>query len=251
MGGIMQNTFTRLLIRLALPLGAVAVLSAASVSSAAAAPATPTRPAVTARPATLSGFPSTCNKFFGCNPQPPIFSLLPLQLITNGGFENGGTGWSLNTGATVTSSQAHCGTSSVGLQTFATGSNSYFFPAYWSGEADQTINVPATTGSVSFTMWGYFPPYSYMHDSNLAVLVAARSNGYVYTPVAQYSNATTTPGVWRQLGPIDFTAYQGGTVYLMIEGSTPVDSPTPPIYVDDVSVLSGTSAQIQLAGGGC
>lgn len=92
-------------------------------------------------------------------------------------------------------------------------------------------------------LWVFFPPYSYNHESRIDVLGAAVSNGYVYTEIAGFTNARVTPGIWRHLGPVDLTAYQGSALYLMIEGSTPTDGSTGPIYIDDVTVRTGLQLQ--------
>ena len=137
---------------------------------------------------------------------------------------------------------SRCGSASLALKTYNTGSNTILWPAWWAGEATQTVNVPAGSNGASLDMWVYLPPYSYQHESVFGVLAAARSNGYVYTVIGQYSNATVTPGIWRHLGPIDVSAFQGGPLYLMFEGGTPIDGNTP-IYVDDISLRTGLQLQ--------
>jgi hypothetical protein len=71
-------------------------------------------------------------------------------------------------------------------------------------------------------------------------MVAANATSNVYTLVTVFTNATVTPGIWRHIGPFDFTKYQGGNVSILIEGSTPIDGTTGPIYLDDVSLRTGT-----------
>jgi len=214
----MHRFFRHLAARVILPLGALAVLGAGSAAS-------------------VSAQGLSCPRL-GCTPPQPI-NLSFQQLITDGGFENAGTAWGLNTGASASSTRAHCGASSLALHTYDTGSTNYFWPKWWAGEATQTVNIPQPSNGVSLDMWVFFPPYSFDHESSVYVLAAARSNGYVYTVIGQYSNATVTPGIWRRLGPIDLSAYQGGPLSLMIEGVTPTDGSSGPIYLDDVSVRTG------------
>lgn len=96
----------RLVGHVVLPFGVLAVLGLGSVSSA-------------------SAQGPTCPKF-GCAPPVPNVSVAPQQLIINSGFENSSTGWALDPGASTSSTVVHCGSSSLAMHTYDTGSNSYF-----------------------------------------------------------------------------------------------------------------------------
>ena len=58
----------------------------------------------------------------------PAGTLRPQQLIQNGGFDNGMTGWTLNGGGTVGSTIVHCGSASLGLRTYYIGGSNVFWP---------------------------------------------------------------------------------------------------------------------------
>src|SRR5258708_20013822 len=93
------NSFAaRILSRVVLPLGALAVVGIGSVTSASAAG------------------PGTCPKL-GCTLPVPIVNIQPQQLIINGGFENSSTGWGLDTGATVPTRMSPCRSPSFAPQT--------------------------------------------------------------------------------------------------------------------------------------
>jgi hypothetical protein len=210
-----MHPFVRHLVtRVVVPRGALAVLGAGSVGSA-------------------SAQSMTCPRLSCMPPQPINISFQ--QLIGNGGFENGIAGWASDKGGAVSTTRAHCGSSSLSLRSSDTGSNGWY-PQYWAGTVTQDFTIPQGSSGVSLDMWIFLPPYSTNNESILYVLGATATG--TFTAMAQYSNATTTPGAWRHVGPIDLTAYQGSLFYLMLQGVTPTAASTP-IYVDDVSVRTG------------
>jgi hypothetical protein len=195
---------------------------------------------------------ATC-PVFGCGPAPLPTTPKLQQLISNGGFENpsASPNWSLSSltpaGAKYTSGFAHCGSSSVAMhsEVFPTG----WFAGVWESDVSQSINIPATADGASLDFWALFPPYSYQHNASLVVMAAP---GYsAYATIATYDNSTVTPGVWRHLGPINLSAFRGQTVGLLFSAVTTGPAPAyieaGPIYLDDVSVMTG----LHILSGGC
>ena len=156
----------------------------------------------------------------GSTPPPPTGG----ELVTNGGFESGQTGWTGTAGPITnnTGRPAHSGSWKMWLGGNGTTATEY---------EQQSFTVPSTSTTPTLTYW-------------LRVDTAETTSSYVYDTMTvsvngstkkSYSNLTSPKSTWVQES-VDLSAYKGQTVTLkftMNEDSSLQTS----FVVDDVSAL--------------
>jgi hypothetical protein len=154
------------------------------------------------------------------------------QLITNGSFANGSTGWTLVGNFQADSRFSNCHT----CPGYAYLANSDGSPGNnLSGTLSQTITIPANATSVTIGYWYLITssdstttPYDYLY-LNLVL------PGGTLVGIDQLSNVNAGSSyVYRSF---DITAYRGQTVTVRFIGTTDASGPTV-FRVDDVSVMA-------------
>lgn len=163
------------------------------------------------------------------------------ELITNGGFESGSTGWVLsgNFYADSRFSYPHSGTGYAYLSNSdGTSGNNLLGSMY------QTVTIPSSATSVTLTFWYNITsqetgttPYDVLN-----ITIQNSTGGYLAT-VAVYSNVNKDPAPgnpYYHQQPFDMTPYKGQTVRLNFLGTTDSSLPTT-FRIDDVSIIA-TSA---------
>ncbi|GLH72921.1 hypothetical protein GETHLI_14230 [Geothrix limicola] len=148
------------------------------------------------------------------------------ELITNGGFESGVTGWSGNTGDinTWSGQPAHSGTKNAWLQ--GNGSTS-------SENLSQSIAIPSTATSATLTFWLHIDTAETTTTTAYDTMKVQVISGTTTTTLATYSNLNKATGYAQKT--FDLSAYKGKTVTLKFLGSE--DSSLQTSFVlDDVSV---------------
>jgi len=163
------------------------------------------------------------------------------ELIMNGGFESGSTGWVLsgNFYADSRFSYPHTGTGYAYLSNpDGTPGNNLVGTMY------QTVTLPSAATSATLTFW-----YNITSQETggtgydvLNITIQNSSGGYLAT-VAVYSNLNkdTAPGnPYYHQQSFDMTPYKGQTVRLHFLGTTNASWPTT-FRIDDVSILSVTT----------
>lgn len=153
------------------------------------------------------------------------------QLISNGGFESGSTGWTESSSGgyeivdNSSSSLHHSGSASAWL----CGYNSCNDAIY------QSINVPSTANSVTLTFWVYVNTQesgSTAYDHFYARI--RNTSGSTLATVKSLSNATASG--WVQYS-YSLNSYKGQTVQVYFNGTTDSSLPTN-FFLDDVSVVA-------------
>jgi hypothetical protein len=150
------------------------------------------------------------------------------QLVTNGGFESGGTGWveSSSSGYEIVSTnRPHTGSASAWL----CGNNGCSDSMY------QTVTVPAGTTSAAFSCYVYVTTQETSHAYDYLRIQVRSTSGSVLRTIATYSDGSTT-GTWLH-ATADLSAYAGQSVQLALVATNDASYPTS-FYVDDVSLLA-------------
>ena len=152
------------------------------------------------------------------------------ELITNGGFESGATGWTLTTGVLCTNAgcpgeTAHAGTGFVWLDGYG---------AKHTDSATQSVTIPSgkTSATLSFYLHIDTQETGTTAYDKLSVQVLS-SSGTVLATLATYSNANAASGY--ALKTLSLAPYIGQTVKIKFNGVE--DSTLATSFVlDDVSV---------------
>ena len=163
-------------------------------------------------------------------------TLAQSELITNGDFASGASGWSLMgdfyAAASFTNARSTPGCARASRPDGAPGNNLY-------GVLRQTLTLPTNATSVTLTFWlsittqetGAAPA------DILGVFVLDASGGIVETK-ATFSNLDAKPEYVQKT--IDLTAYQGRTIGIKYLATTDGARPTT-FSIDDVSVRATTA----------
>lgn len=166
-----------------------------------------------------------------------IFSFVPVtsgqtELITNGGFESGSTGWVLSGDFYADSrfSNPHSGVGYAYLSNQdGTSGNNLF------GNLYQAITIPSGSTSATLTFWVSITtqetaafPYDVLNTT------IQDSIGEYLTTVVVLSNVHA--GDYREI-PFDLTPFKGQTIRINFLGTTDSSLPTT-FRIDDVSVVS-------------
>jgi len=160
-----------------------------------------------------------------------------VQLITNGGFESGSTGWSLSGNAYVTTAFSY----------HHTGAGYAYLGGDLSGNAVnnangvmyQVVSIPSTATSATLTFWYNITSQETSTSTAFDVLnvtIQNSSGGYLAT-VAVLSNLhKAAAGVYSQVS-FDVTAYRGQTIRVHFLATS--DASLPTIFrIDDVSLIA-------------
>lgn len=157
----------------------------------------------------------------------------PAQLIANGGFENGATGWTSTTGVICTNSScqntesAHAGTGYAWLNGYG---------ATHTDSLSQKVTIPAGKSSATLSYWLHIDT---AETERLAYdtlkLQVLNSAGTVVATLATYSNLNAAAGYAQKT--FNLNAYIGQTVTLRFVGTE--DSNLQTSYViDDISLTT-------------
>jgi hypothetical protein len=168
----------------------------------------------------------------------PTYLMAQTELITNGGFESGSSGWILSTNFYADSrfSYPHTGTGYAYLSNpdGTPGNNLY-------GTMYQAVTIPPLTTTATLTFWYNITSqetgttafdFLYVTIRNLA--------GDILSTVEMYSNLNKDPAPgnpYYHQKSFDMTSYKGQTVRLDFLGSTDASLPTT-FRIDDVSILA-------------
>ncbi|MBI4913102.1 MAG: M4 family metallopeptidase [Acidobacteria bacterium] len=148
------------------------------------------------------------------------------ELVTNGGFESGATGWAGTTGAinTWTNQPARTGTKNAWLQGNGTTTTE---------NLTQSITIPAAATKATLTFWIHIDTAETTTSIAYDTLKVQVINGTTTTTLATYSNLNKATGYVQKT--FDLTSFKGKTVTLKFLGKE--DSSLQTSFVlDDVSV---------------
>jgi hypothetical protein len=155
----------------------------------------------------------------------------PTDLISNGGFESGATGWSGSSGVIAqngTSEPAHSGTWDAWLD------------GYGSSHTDtlsQTVSIQASASTATLAFWLHVDTAETSTTSAYDTLTVQvrNSSGTVLGTLATYSNLDATSGYVQKT--FDLTAYKGQTVQICLTGTEDASQQTS-FVLDDVSLIA-------------
>jgi len=153
------------------------------------------------------------------------------NMVTNGGFEGSG-GWNLPDGATIVTSRAHTGSSSLRVS----GNTAYL-------ETSQTNPAAATAGATyNFSGWVFIESYSGSMGVNIGVQHLDATGNNLCSSGA--SSNTSTLGVWQQVTGqiVAVTGAVSLRFYCEVNGGTLSTPGAVVAYFDDI--LLTDTAQI-------
>lgn len=150
------------------------------------------------------------------------------ELVRNGGFESGSTGWTATSGTITNSSSyaAHGGTWKLWLNGYGSANTEYGY---------QTLTIPSTATTATFSFWLRVASSETTTTTAYDTLkVQLRSTGNsVLATLATYSNLNK--GSTYVQRSFDVSAYRGQTVRIHFEGTEGAQVATS-FLIDDVSV---------------
>ncbi len=168
---------------------------------------------------------STSVSFSVSNTTPPASS----ELVTNGGFESGTTGWTQTSGVIAqngTSEPTHSGTWDAWMDGYGSSHTDYVY---------QQVAIPSTATSATFSFYLHIDTAETTTTSAYDTLKVQVRNtaGTVLGTLATYSNLNKATGYTQK--SFDLSAYKGQTVQIYFVGTE--DSSLQTSFVlDDVSV---------------
>ncbi len=148
------------------------------------------------------------------------------ELITNGGFESGATGWTGTTGSigAFTGESAHSGTNFAWLDGYGSAHTEYLY---------QTITVPAAGATLTFYLHIDTAETTKTTAYDKLTVLVQNTSGTTLGTLATYSNLNAASGY--TLRTLSLNAYAGKTIRLKFNGVE--DSSLQTSFVlDDVSV---------------
>jgi hypothetical protein len=174
----------------------------------------------------------------------PSHLMAQTELITNGGFESGTTGWipSGNFYASSSFPYPHSGSGYAYLSNpdGTSGNNLY-------GTMYQAVTIPSATTTATLTFWyNITSQESGGTPFDVLNITIQNSGGNYLTTVAVYSNVNKDPAPgnpYYHQQSFDMTPYKGQTVRLHFLGTTDASYPTT-FRIDDVSILAVTAQPI-------
>jgi hypothetical protein len=155
-------------------------------------------------------------------------STTPADLVVNGGFESGTTGWTGTTAdiGSFTGESPHTGSACCWL--LGTGSTA-------TESIAQTVRLPASLTSAVLTFWLHIDTAETTTTTAYDTLKiqVRNSSGTVLATLASYSNLDAAPGYVQK--SFDLSAYKGQTVQIYFLGSEDSSNQTS-FVLDDVSL---------------
>jgi Zn-dependent metalloprotease len=150
------------------------------------------------------------------------------ELITNGGFESGATGWTQTSGVigSYTGEPAHTGTQNAWMCGYGSAHTEYIY---------QQVAIPSTATSATLSFWMHIDTAETTTTSayDTMKVQVLNTSGTVLATLATYSNLNKNTGYVQK--SLDLSAYKGQTVrirFYSVEDSSLQTS----FVVDDVSV---------------
>jgi len=150
------------------------------------------------------------------------------ELITNGGFESGSTGWTASSGVITNASgeTAHGGTYFAWLDGYGTSTTDTVV---------QTVTIPSTATAATLTFWLHIDTAETTTTSAYDTLTVQLQNsaGTVLTTLGTYSNLNANTGYVQK--SFNVLAYKGQTVKVYFKGVEDSSMQTS-FVIDDVSL---------------
>ena len=150
------------------------------------------------------------------------------ELIVNGGFESGSTGWTATTGVigSAAGETAHGGTNFAWLDGYGTATTDTLV---------QTVTIPSTATSATLTFWLHIDTAETSTTTAYDTLTVQlqTSSGGVLTTLATYSNLNAATGYTQKT--FNVTAYKGQAVKVYFKGVEDAQLQTS-FVIDDVSL---------------
>ena len=152
------------------------------------------------------------------------------ELITNGGFESGSTGWTATSGVITnqTGESAHAGSYYAWLDGYG---------AATTDTVKQSVTIPSTATTATLSFWLHVDTAETTTTTKYDTLTVQllNSSGTVLTTLATYSNLNANTGYAQR--SFDVSTYKGQTVQVFFKGVEDSAYQTS-FVIDDVSVKS-------------
>ena len=150
------------------------------------------------------------------------------QLITNGGFESGSTGWTESSSGgyeLVDNSNPHSGSNEAYMCDYNNCTESIY----------QTITIPSSVTSATLSFYDYISTQETSHPYDYFKVQVRNTSGTVLGTLQTLSDGSIT-GSWKQ-SSLSLNSYKGQTVEIYFLATNDSQSPTA-FYLDDVSVVA-------------
>jgi hypothetical protein len=152
------------------------------------------------------------------------------ELITNGGFESGASGWTATSGVitNATGEAAHAGSYKAWLDGYGTATTDTVV---------QSVTIPSTATSATLTFWLHVDTAETSTTTAYDTLTVQlqNSSGGVLATLATYSNLNAASGYAQK--SFNVTAYKGQAVKVYFKGVEDAQKQTS-FVIDDVSLKS-------------
>jgi len=152
------------------------------------------------------------------------------ELITNGGFESGSTGWTATSGVITnqTGESAHAGSYYAWLDGYG---------AATTDTVKQSVTIPSTATTATLSFWLHVDTAETTTTTKYDTLTVQllNSSGTVLTTLATYSNLNANTGYAQK--SFDVSTYKGQTVQVYFKGVEDSAYQTS-FVIDDVSLKS-------------
>ena len=152
------------------------------------------------------------------------------ELITNGGFESGTTGWTATSGVITNSTgeAAHAGSYKAWLDGYGTATTDTVV---------QTVTIPSSATAATLTFWLHIDTAETSTTTAYDTLTVQlqNSSGAVLATLGTYSNLNKNTGYTQK--SFDVTAYKGQAVKVYFKGVEDAQKQTS-FVIDDVSLKS-------------
>ena len=157
-------------------------------------------------------------------------SSTPTDLISNGGFESGATGWTETSGVIAqngTSEPAHTGTWDAWLDGYGSSHTDTLY---------QAVSLPASATTATLAFWLHVDTAETSTTSAYDTLTVQvrNSSGAVLGTLATYSNLDAGSGYVQKT--FDLSAYKGQTVQIYFKGTEDASQQTS-FVLDDLSLI--------------